>query len=132
MVNDRVDVAVAAGVVGVQLAYHSLGPKWVKQALPQSGGAIVHSEEEAKEMEMQKADFLIYGHIYTSGSKPGLQARGIGALSKIVQAVKIPVIAIGGIHPRECQLLCKPVWRALLSCQGFWMQKIQSPQQRNM
>lgn len=102
MINDRVDAAAAAGIQGVQLAYHSLEPKWVKSTFPHLRvGRSVHSVEEAKEMEQQNVDFLIYGHIYTSGSKPGLEARGIEALFQVVQGVKIPVIAIGGISPER-------------------------------
>ena len=102
IINDRVDAAAAAGVKGVQLAYHSLEPKWVKASFPHLRvGRSVHSAEEAKEMEQQQADFLIYGHIYSSGSKPGLEARGTYALSQVVQTVRIPVIAIGGINPER-------------------------------
>lgn len=100
IVNDRVDVAMASGISGVQLAYHSLEPKWVKQFLPRLRvGRSVHSSEEAKAMEQQGTDFLIYGHIFTSGSKLGLRARGLHALYEVVRSVKIPVIAIGGISP---------------------------------
>ncbi len=98
-INDRIDIAVAARVKGVQLAYHSLEPRWVKTAFPGLRiGRSAHALEEAIEMEQQGADFLIYGHIFPTGSKPGLQARGIKALVHLVQGVSIPVIAIGGIH----------------------------------
>ncbi|MBP1932735.1 thiazole tautomerase TenI [Ammoniphilus resinae] len=96
--NDRLDVAWAAGVAGVQLAYHSLEPSVVKRRFPRFRvGRSVHSLQEAKEMESQGVDFLLFGHIYQTGSKPGLAARGIESLKEIVEAVSIPVIAIGGI-----------------------------------
>lgn len=99
-INDRVDVAAAARLKGVQLAYHSLGPRQVKQAFPWLRiGRSVHSSDEAKEMARQGADFLLYGHIFPTGSKPGLQARGIEGLTQLVQEVSVPVVAIGGIDP---------------------------------
>lgn len=100
IVNDRVDVALAAGLGGTQLAYHSLEPKWVKRAFPRLRvGRSTHSLEEAEEMERQGADYVLFGHIFPSGSKPGLKARGIEALRAVTNKVKIPVIAIGGISP---------------------------------
>lgn len=99
-INDRVDVAAAAKVKGVQLAYHSLEPHIVKQSFPSLRiGRSVHSPDEGKAMERQGADFLLYGHIFPTGSKPGLQARGIEGLAVLVKEVHIPVIAIGGIDP---------------------------------
>ena len=101
--NDRVDVAWAAGVSGVQLAYHSLEPSSVKRRFPGLRvGRSVHSLQEAKEMASQGADYLIFGHIYQTESKPGRTARGIECLKEIVDAVSIPVIAIGGI--RVCHI----------------------------
>lgn len=101
-INDRADVAWAAGAGGVQLAYHSLGPAETKRAFPTLRvGRSVHSVEEALEMEEQGADYLLYGHIFPTGSKPGLEARGLHALAEVAQKVKIPVIAIGGIGPEQ-------------------------------
>jgi thiazole tautomerase (transcriptional regulator TenI) len=102
IVNDRVDVAWAAGARAVQLAYHSLDVALVKQAFPGLRiGCSVHSLEEAKRAEVQGADFLIYGHIFSTESKPGIEPRGITALERLAGGVAIPVIAIGGIKPNQ-------------------------------
>jgi thiazole tautomerase (transcriptional regulator TenI) len=99
-VNDRVDIAVSAKVKGVQLGAQSLLPNVVKQAFPALRvGRSVHSVEEARAMEENGADFLIYGHIFPSHSKTGLPARGISALREVGQGTTIPVIAIGGVVP---------------------------------
>ncbi|MEW9669290.1 thiazole tautomerase TenI [Ammoniphilus sp. 3BR4] len=100
--NDRADVAWSAGAKGVQLAYHSLPPAAVKKAFPQLRvGRSVHSLSEAREMEQQGADYVIFGHVFPSGSKPGLEARGVEALAEVAGQIRIPVIAIGGIHPEN-------------------------------
>lgn len=62
-------------------------------------GISVHSLHEARAAEERGADYLFYGHVFTSSSKPGSKPRGIDALSEICSAVSIPVIAIGGIEP---------------------------------
>ncbi|MGF9697001.1 thiamine phosphate synthase [Paenibacillus sp. MABNR03] len=62
-------------------------------------GVSVHSLSEAKEAEERGADYLFYGHVFSSGSKPGFKPRGLSALNEVCSAVSIPIIAIGGIEP---------------------------------
>ncbi|MFD0678059.1 MULTISPECIES: thiamine phosphate synthase [unclassified Paenibacillus] len=99
--NDRLDAALAVGAPGVQLAYNSLSITQSRRILPASVriGCSVHSAEEAAAAAQQGADYVLYGHIFDSSSKPGLPPRGIAALSEVVDACSIPVIAIGGIEP---------------------------------
>ncbi|MNP04299.1 Regulatory protein TenI [compost metagenome] len=104
IINDRVDVAWAAHVGGVQLSYRSLEVQVVKQSFSNLRmGRSVHDIQEAKEMCEQGADFLVYGHIFPTDSKPSQQARGTKALEDVVRSVSIPVIAIGGIKPHHVQ-----------------------------
>lgn len=99
-VNDRIDAALTCGIERVQLAWHSLPVDAVKRTFPTlTVGCSVHSPEEAAEMEKRGADYVIYGHVYPTGSKPGMAARGIDGLRRTCAAVRIPVIAIGGIRP---------------------------------
>lgn len=104
-VNDRVDVAVASGAGGVHLAGHSLPIAKVKQlcGVDRPIGKSVHSLEEAKQAERDGVSYVIYGHIYATGSKPGLEPRGLEELARITRSVSVPVIAIGGITPDRVQ-----------------------------
>jgi thiazole tautomerase (transcriptional regulator TenI) len=100
IINDRVDVAHALGVGGVQLAYHSLGVSEVRRFFPGlQVGKSVHSYQEAVKAEQDGASFLFYGHVYSTKSKGGLKPRGMEELSTIASTISIPVIAIGGITP---------------------------------
>jgi len=104
VLNDRVDVGLAAGIGGVHLAHHSLPISQVKSMV--NGlriGRSVHSVEDALRCEEDGADYLIYGHIYASNSKLGLSPRGLASLKEVTEAVSIPVIAIGGIGPDQVQ-----------------------------
>lgn len=60
-------------------------------------GVSVHSIPEAETAEMLGASYLIAGHIFATDCKKGLKPRGIEYLSDISEAVKIPVLGIGGI-----------------------------------
>lgn len=106
IINDRVDVAYAAGVGGVQLSYHSLGANEVKRAFPTLRiGCSVHSIAEAQQAEHDGADYVLFGHIFPSFSKPGVPEKGVHGLSEICASIQIPVIAIGGITPDNIGLL---------------------------
>lgn len=104
IVNDRVDVAAAAGCRGAHLAYHSLSPKEARRVLASGQwiGRSVHSIAEASEAAADGVDYVLYGHIFPSNSKPGLSPRGTEELSNITAQLPVPVIGIGGITPQNC------------------------------
>jgi len=99
-INDRLDVALAAAADGVHLAGQSLPvPDACALAHPRLlVGRSVHGLEEAIQAAAGGADYLTFGHIFPTGSKPGLEPRGVRELAAIVEAVDVPVLAIGGIH----------------------------------
>lgn len=99
IVNDRVDVALALDLQGVHLARKSLPPHEVRRLLRpgQLMGVSVHSLEEAIQAERDGADYVTYGHIFPTSSKPGLPHRGTKPLRAMVERLNIPVLAIGGI-----------------------------------
>ncbi|HHY67391.1 MAG TPA: thiamine phosphate synthase [Alicyclobacillus sp.] len=101
LINDRVDVALAVGAHGVHLAAKSLPVDRVRALLPAPMvvGRSVHSLEEALEAQRSGADYVTFGHVFTTRSKPGVPPRGPDDLRRIVESVDIPVLAIGGITP---------------------------------
>lgn len=104
IINDRIDVAWAAQTGGVQLAYHSLQVQEVKHSFPGLRiGCSVHSVQEADDMSIRGADYLLYGHIFTTSSKLNQEPRGTAKLEEVVKQVKLPIIAIGGIMPEHVQ-----------------------------
>ncbi|MEG0962630.1 MAG: thiamine phosphate synthase [Lachnospiraceae bacterium] len=62
-------------------------------------GTSIHSLEEAKEAERQGASYVTAGHIFTTDCKRGVSPKGLEFLEEICEKIKIPVYAIGGIHP---------------------------------
>ena len=99
LVNDRVDVALAARTHGVHLAARSLAPSVVRGMLEpwQLLGVSVHSVAEALAAERDGADYVTYGHIYPTWSHEGEPPRGVEALAEVVDAIDVPVLAIGGV-----------------------------------
>lgn len=97
IINDRLDVALVTRARGVQLAFHSLDTAIVKENFPQLLiGTSIHSYLEGLKAKKKGADYVIYGHVFPSQSKPGMAPKGLEELSRLTQ-LDIPVIAIGGI-----------------------------------
>jgi thiamine-phosphate pyrophosphorylase len=99
-INDRLDVALAVGAHGVHLAGQSLP---VDAAVHVAGGRLligrsVHSLSEAVQAAAAGADYVTFGHVFPTSTHPGLAPRGLAELRAIVEAVDVPVLAIGGIN----------------------------------
>src|SRR5262245_2543312 len=93
LVNDRLDVAIAARIDGVHLPTYGLPAAQVRPQV-RILGVSTHSVVEAIAAEQAQADFVIFGPVFDT---PGKQAVGLEALRSVTAAVHIPVIAIGGI-----------------------------------
>ena len=61
-------------------------------------GVSCHSVEDALEAERLGAAYVTFGHVFATDCKKGLEPRGLSALKKVCDAVRIPVYAIGGIN----------------------------------
>ncbi|HEX7212778.1 MAG TPA: thiamine phosphate synthase [Methylomirabilota bacterium] len=106
VVNDRADVALAAGADGVQRTHTSL-PVPALRAISPPGfliGASTHSLAEARQAEADGADFVVFGPVYDTPSKRAFGApQGLGALEAVASGVARPVIAVGGITPARAR-----------------------------
>lgn len=101
VVNDRLDVALAAGAAGVHLRGSGFGAVEVRRIAPAGFlvGRSVHAEEEALRLDAEGAcDYLLFGTVFRSASKPaGHPVAGVEALRRICGGVRTPVLAIGGV-----------------------------------
>ena len=99
IVNDRLDIALAAGADGVHLGQDDLPVRAARSVAPGLIiGASVSSVQEAMRAERDGADYVAISPLFDTGSKddagPG---NGLEALRQVKGAVSIPVIGIGGI-----------------------------------
>ena len=110
IINDRVDVALACDADGVHLGQDDLpltaGRKLVGQKIV---GISTHDIEQAQEAERNGADYIGFGPMFgTTTKNTGYAARGVEMLGKIRAAVKLPIVAIGGINEQNVT----QVWQA--------------------
>ena len=102
LVNDRVDVALAAGAHGVHLRADSMPAPRVRQICPSDFliGRSVHARDEAVEATAAGGlDYLLFGTVFATSSKPGRTPAGPEALAGVVAAAAVPVLAVGGVSP---------------------------------
>lgn len=99
VVHERVDVAIAAFAQGAHLTPGSIpgGPAKGLLGSDRLLGVSVHKTGQAVSAMLQQADYVMFGHVYESESHPGQPGRGLDALREVVQAISLPVIAVGGI-----------------------------------
>jgi len=101
LVNDRFDLARAAGADGVQLTSQSLPVSVVREICGPEFliGVSTHSIAEAHAARAAGADFIVYGPIFETESKRAFgPPQGLDKLRLITQELgEFPVIAIGGI-----------------------------------
>lgn len=105
LVNERVDVAVAAGADGVQLGEAGLPTPPARLVMGNAAGGnagiigrSVHSVDGARTAADGGADFLLVGTMFATGSHPGEEPSGPGLLRRIGAAgVGLPLLGIGGV-----------------------------------
>ena len=121
IVNDRVDIALACGVQGVQLTHKSIAVPDVQRIAPALLiGASVHSADEARDAEQAGADWCVAGHVFETPSHPGEPRRESNFIPDVVGAVRVPVIAIGGIRPEHVRSLVHRGAHGVAAIRGIW------------
>lgn len=104
IVNDRVDVALAAGIHAVHLGRDDMSPAEARRRLGARAliGRTANSLDEALAVDREPVDYLGVGPVFGTTSKAAPAPRlGLEGLAAIVAAVRRPVIAIGGIGPER-------------------------------
>lgn len=99
-VNDRVDVAVAAGADGVHVGQDDLPAAAARRISPPGFliGVSAETVELARRAQADGADYVGVGPVYATGSKADAgDAVGVAHIAEVAAAVRIPVVGIGGI-----------------------------------
>ena len=101
VVNDRPDVAIAAGADGVHLPENSFPPEVIRRTFPKLLiGVSTHAIEHAARAAGTGADYVFFGPVFeTPGKGP---ASGVAELHDVCRELKsFPVIALGGIDEKN-------------------------------
>ncbi len=100
IVNDDVDIALAAGADGVHVGQEDMLAADVRRRAGEKLiiGVSAHTVEEALEAQRNGADYLGVGAVFATSTKTNVHTMTPELLRAICDAVDIPVVAIGGIN----------------------------------
>lgn len=98
VISSRCDIVLATGAAGANLPERDIAVSDARAILGQRLiGRSVHSLEAAVDAERGGADFVIFGPVWASESHADSVPAGLDALAQVARAVRIPVLAIGGV-----------------------------------
>lgn len=103
LIDDQVEVARALDADGVHLGQEDEAIEKARAVLDREKiiGISAHNVEEALEAQRKGADYLGVGALYPTGSKKDASVLAPGVFRQVVEAVRIPVVGIGGIHEAQ-------------------------------
>ena len=101
IINDYIDIALAAGASGVHLGQEDMPLEEARKILGRRKiiGISTHTLRQAVKAEKAGADYIGFGPMFHTSTKDAGHPKGIKALLKIRREINIPVVAIGGIAP---------------------------------
>lgn len=107
IVNDEVDIAVECGADGVHVGQEDMKAADVRAKVgPQMMiGVSAHTVEEALEAVKNGADYLGVGAVFSTSTKTDVSVLSMETLRAVCNAVKVPVVAIGGISEHNLMQL---------------------------
>jgi thiamine-phosphate pyrophosphorylase len=99
IVNDRADIASLSDAAGVHVGQDDLPLEAARQIVGAGRiiGVSTHNLAQAQAAEAGGADYIGFGAIYTGGLKNVRNAQGLDRLREVRAAVRVPIVAIGGI-----------------------------------
>lgn len=104
IVNDRVDVALAAGADGVHVGPEDIPVKLARLMMP--GGIVggsARTAARAKSLTREGADYLGVGSIFPTHTKGDSKLVGVAGLKSVRAATNLPIVALGGVKPSNAR-----------------------------
>jgi len=123
IVNDRLDLARAAGADGVHLGFRSVSPQAARDFLGPGKwiGISAHHEKELADPRVGENVFFFYGPVWPTPSKrKWLRAMGLEGFTKSTRSCDFPVIAIGGVDPQRVAQLVAAGGYGAAFMRAFW------------
>ena len=115
VVNDRVDVALAAGAGGVQVGERSFGVTDVRRIAPRLlvGESVHHAAST-------RGDWVIAGHVFETPTHAAERPRGLEFVRAVAERAGAPVIAIGGVKVSDVEPLQRAGAYGVAIIRGIW------------
>ena len=107
IINDRADLASLTGADGVHLGQDDVPVKDARRMLGTKAiiGVSCQSYEHARQAQLAGADYIGFGSVFKTLTKPERNPMNLDLLKKVIQEVSVPVFAIGGIRAQNIAAL---------------------------
>ena len=107
IMNDRVDLAIAAGADGVHLGQEDIPIKDARRMIGPKAviGVSCQSCEHARQAQRDGADYIGFGSVFKTLTKPERNPMNLDLFKKAVREISIPIFAVGGIASRNISAL---------------------------
>jgi thiazole tautomerase (transcriptional regulator TenI) len=118
VVNDRLDIALAAGAGGVQVGERSFRVEDVRRIAPE-----VRVGESVHKAATTHADWVMAGHVFETPSHADEKPRGVEFVREVVNRAGVPVIAVGGVKISDVEALQRAGAYGVAIIRGVWHAK---------
>jgi thiamine-phosphate pyrophosphorylase len=100
IVNDRADLALVSGADGLHIGQEDLDFPHARKMIGQGKiiGVSCQTLRQASNAQSLGADYLGFGSVFQTQTKPGRQAMDLDLLQKAIKQIIIPIFPIGGIN----------------------------------
>lgn len=107
LINDNVEIALKSGADGVHVGQNDMNPVEVRKILGENSiiGVTAKTVEQALTAQQMGADYLGVGAVFATSTKTDTRQIDYAVFRQICEAVKIPVVAIGGINKENMSQL---------------------------
>jgi len=125
IVNDRADLTILSGADGLHVGQEDIDLLSARKMMGQGKiiGVSCQNLAQARKAQAQGADYIGFGSVFQTQTKPGRQAMNLDLLQKVIKEIKIPVFPIGGISRKNIgQLIPLGVSRAAV-CRDILLAK---------
>ncbi|CAN5871265.1 thiamine phosphate synthase [soil metagenome] len=120
VINDRIDIALAAGARGAQLTSLSLTTSDARRIAPLLAlGASVHDLEGGRLAVSAGADWLVADRVFERDTSAA-GVRGMAWVRALVSSTRVPVIAIGGVRPSHASVARSMGLHGVAVIRGIW------------
>ncbi len=121
IVNDRPDIAAAAGADGVHVGQEDLPVAAVRRMVPAECivGVSTHTVEQADAMIAEGPDYVAVGPMFESATKPQGHIAGLETLRAVRARTSLPLVAIGGIDSANARAVAEAGAECVCVCRSI-------------
>lgn len=119
LVADRMDVAQAVGAAGVHLPGDGISARTARKLWGRAviSRAVHHPDEVT---DAVGADWIIYGHLFATRSKPNFEPRGLEAGAELIRRAPVPVVGIGGVTAERAAAVRRAGFSGVAVVDALW------------